>query len=98
MSIWLLGNKRKKLCTNLVNVDVAALLCDLGVVLVEGIDISSSLLPDGIASVTGDDDNDLLAVNIGGGKADFLPGHKVVAALVDDTSVEGTELVAGECC
>lgn len=78
---------------NLVNVDVAAFLCDLGVVLVEGFDVSSSCLPDGVASVAGDDDDGLLAVNVGGGEADFLTGNQVVTALVDDTSVQGTELV-----
>jgi hypothetical protein len=78
---------------NLVDVDVAALLCDLRVVLVEGVDVSSSLLPDGVASVAGNDNDGLLAVNLGGGKANLLTGNKVVAALVDDTGVESTELV-----
>lgn len=78
---------------NLVNVDVLATLLNLGVVCVEGILVSSVLLPDGIAGVARDDDDGILAVDLSGAKANLLTGNKVAAAFVNDTSVEGTKLV-----
>lgn len=78
---------------DLIDVDVAAVLLDLRVVDEEGILISSVLLPDGIASVARDDNDGVLAVDLGGTKADFLTRDEVAATLVDDTSVQGAELV-----
>lgn len=78
---------------DLIDVDVAAVLLDLRVVDEEGILVSSVLLPDGAASVARDNDDGVLAIDLGGAKANFLAGDEVAATLVDDTSVQGTELV-----
>lgn len=78
---------------NLIDVDVAAVLLDLGVVDEEGILISSSRLPDGVAAVARDNDDGVLAVDLCSAKANFLAGNEVVATFVNNTSVQRTELV-----